>query len=195
MKTRTAATAATLTLLLALVGCAPTGTSPDHGDMPGMNNGDASATVEANAADVMFAQMMIPHHEQAIEMADVLLAKEGIAADVAALAERIKAAQQPEIELMEGWLEDWGVEMPEGAMDHGDGMMSQADMDALENAGGAEASGLFLDQMIEHHEGAIDMAEAQIAGGENADAIALAEKIVADQTAEIDEMRELLAGL
>lgn len=191
MKIRTAATTAALALLLALVGCAPAGSGS------GAPAGDPAG---ANMADVMFAQMMIPHHEQAIEMSDLLLAKEEVDPEVAALAERIKAAQQPEIELMEGWLEDWGADMPHGDMGHddmghGDGMMSQADMDALEDAGGAEASALFLEQMIVHHEGAIDMAEAQIDDGENADAIALAEKIVVDQTAEIEEMEQLLAEL
>ncbi len=192
MKIRTATTAATLALLLALVGCAP-GTDPD--DMPGMDHDDTSESAEFDSADIMFAQMMIPHHEQAVEMSDVLLAKDGVDEEVAALAERIKAAQQPEIDLMAQWLEEWGADMPNGAMDHGDGMMSEGDMDALAEAGGAEASVLFLEQMIEHHEGAILMAEGEVEAGENPDAVALAEKIIDDQTAEIEEMKQLLEGL
>jgi uncharacterized protein (DUF305 family) len=124
----------------------------------------------------------------------VLLAKDGIDEDVTALAERIKAAQQPEIELMEEWLDEWDAGMP-GGMDHGDGMMSETDMDALEDATGDEASALFLEQMIEHHEGAIVMAEGEVEAGENPDTVALAEKIIDDQTAEIEEMTQLLAGL
>ena len=191
MKIRTAATTAALALLLALVGCAP---GADTDDMPGMDHDDTSETAEFDSADIMFVQMMIPHHEQAVEMSDLLLAKEGVDEEVAELAQRIKAAQQPEIELMEEWLDDWDADMPMDGMDHGDGMMSGDDMAALEDATGDEASALFLEQMIEHHEGAILMAEGEVEAGENPDAVALAEKIIVDQTAEIEEMKQLLAG-
>ncbi|KRB36165.1 DUF305 domain-containing protein [Microbacterium sp. Root180] len=192
MNIRTTATAATLALMLALSGCAP---GADTDDMPGMDHDDSSESAEFDSADVMFAQMMIPHHEQAVEMSNVLLAKDGIDEDVTALAERIKAAQQPEIELMEEWLDDWEAEMPMDGMDHGDGMMSQDDMAALEDAAGDEASALFLEQMIEHHEGAIIMAEGEVEAGQDPDAVALAEKIIEDQTAEIEEMKQLLDEL
>lgn len=199
MNIRSAAPAAlALAVVLALAGCAVT---PGSG-MPGMDHGgDGSSQFPAdvNAADVMFVQMMIPHHEQAIEMSDLLLAKDGIDEDVRALAEQIKAAQQPEIDLMETWLDEWGMDMPGmGDMDgmgHGDGMMSEDDMEALEAATGVEASRLFLEQMIEHHEGAIEMAEDQIDDGENADVIALSESIVESQTAEIATMKQLLVEL
>lgn len=139
----------------------------------------------------MFTAMMIPHHEQAIEMADLVLAKDDIDPEVAALAERIKAAQAPEIEQMTQWLDDWGVtEMP-SSMGHG-GMMGDGDMEALEQASGPEAQRLFLEGMIVHHEGAIDMAEDELAGGENPDARQLASSIIESQSAEIAEMRELL---
>jgi uncharacterized protein (DUF305 family) len=125
-------------------------------------------------------------------MSDVLLAKSDIDPEVADLAERIKAAQGPEIEQMKGWLDDWGVtEMPD-TMGHG-GMMDEGDMDALAAASGAEASRLFLEQMIEHHEGAIDMAEDALADGENADVLELARTIIDAQTAEIAEMQGMLA--
>lgn len=191
MKIRTAATTAALALLLALVGCAP---GADTDDMPGMDHDDTSETAEFDSADIMFVQMMISHHEQAVEMSDLLLAKEGVDEEVAELAQRIKAAQQPEIELMEEWLDDWDADMPMDGMDHGDGMMSGDDMAALEDATGDEASALFLEQMIEHHEGAILMAEGEVEAGENPDAVALAEKIIVDQTAEIEEMKQLRAG-
>lgn len=190
--------AVTLAAALALTGCAS-----DAATMPGMDHGadsfSSAEAVDANSADVMFAQMMIPHHEQAVEMSDMLLAKTGIDPEVAALAEQIKAAQQPEIKQMEEWLDAWGADMPGmddmDGMHHGDGMMSEDDMEALEAATGTEAARLFLEQMIEHHEGAIDMAQDEVDDGQNADAVALANDIIASQTEEIETMRELLSGL
>jgi len=110
------------------------------------------------------------------------------------LALAIKEAQGPEIDLMNGWLDAWGEGGMSG-MDHGGGMMSDEDMAALENAAGPEASSLFLTQMIEHHRGAITMAQDELAGGENDDATALAQKIIDAQTAEIAEMQDLLATM
>ncbi len=153
----------------------------------------------ANMADVMFVQMMIPHHEGAIEMSDVLLAKSGVDADVVELAEQIKAAQGPEIEQMKQWLDDWGMpamgDSMEG-MDHGgtDGMagMTEEDLQALEDATGSEAGDLFLEQMTVHHEGAIDMAAEVLDDGEHPGVRELAENIIASQTAEIELMRSML---
>ena len=200
MKTMRPATIAGVTLAAAL---ALTGCASDAPTMPGMDHGadsfSSAEAVDANSADVMFAQMMIPHHEQAIEMSDTLLAKSDIDPEVTALAEQIKAAQQPEIEQMEEWLDAWGADMPGmddmDGMHHGDGMMSEDDMEALEAATGTEAARLFLEQMIEHHEGAIDMAQDEVDDGQNADAVALADDIIASQTEEIATMRELLAQL
>lgn len=190
-----AAAALLLAGSIALAGCASPAPS-DHSSMPGMDHGSSEVAADANDADVMFASMMIGHHEQAIEMSDLVLGKEGIDPRVIDLAERIKAAQAPEIEQLQGWLDDWGVEAADSTgMDHGDGMMSEADMAALDAASGAEASKLFLEQMIVHHEGAIAMAEVQVADGEDADAVALAEAIVDSQGDEIDEMREILDTL
>jgi uncharacterized protein (DUF305 family) len=189
MKIRTAAAAA-LTLAaaaLALAGCADGSGSQS---MPGMDHGSSSSpsssstvTADFNDADVMFVQMMIPHHQQAIEMADMILNKEGIDPGVLTLASDIKAAQQPEIDQLQSWLDEWGADMPDmdsmEGMDHGGGMMSEDDMAALEAATGAEASRLFLEQMTMHHEGAIEMAQT----------------IVDTQTAEIAQMQKLLAQL
>lgn len=195
MKNRAAATAAiTLTALLALAGCTGTAGNGGMDNMPGMGS-SASPAADVNNADMQFTMMMIPHHEQAVEMADMILAKDGIDERVITLAEQIKAAQGPEIELMESWLDDWGTPMGDmDGMDHG-GMMSGADMQALEDATGVEASRLFLEQMIVHHEGAIDMAQAEVDNGENADVIALAEDIIASQTAEITTMEGILTTL
>ena len=136
---------------------------------------------------------MIVHHEQAVEMSDLVLEKDGVDPEVVSLAQQIKDAQQPEIETMSGWLEDWG--QPSSGMDgmdHSGMMMSDDDLAALEAASGGDAGPLFLEQMIEHHQGAIDMARDQIGDGRNPDAVALAEQIVADQTAEIAVMQDLL---
>lgn len=197
MKTRFAASAAlSLTALLALVGCASP-TSSDHGDGRGHgSSSSAPASSEANEADIMFAGMMRQHHAQAIEMSDMLLAKEGVDERVVALAERITAAQQPEIALMDEWLDEWGVDTSGMAgMDHGDGMMSESDMQALDEATGAEAGRLFLVLMIRHHEGAVEMAQDEVDNGRNSDAVALAETVIASQTEEISEMEGILATL
>ena len=203
MRIRTAATAAlALATALTLAGCA--GNTAGSGSMPGMDHGSSSSAspsvvmAEFNDADVMFAQMMIPHHQQAVEMADMILAKDGIDAGVITLAEQIKAAQQPEIEQLQGWLEEWGADSDIGGMsgmDHGDGMMSDEDMQTLDAATGTEASRLFLEQMTMHHEGAITMAQDEGDNGQNADAIEMAQTIIDTQTAEIATMQELLAQL
>ena len=148
------------------------------------------------SADVMFAMMMIPHHEQAVAMSDVLLGKDSIDTRVRELAEGIRAAQQPEIELMESWLDEWGMDEfgDMGRMTPGAGMMmSEMDMSALEDASGADAERVFLEEMIVHHEGAIQMSEALLEAGSNPDARDLAEEIIVDQTDEIALMRDLLA--
>jgi len=172
----------------------------DHGgDSSSSSSSGESNTGAHNDADVAFAMGMVPHHQQAVEMADMILGKDGIAPQVIALAEKIKAAQGPEITLMKGWLETWGSpyesmgDMP--GMDMGSGMMSEEDMARLDAATGVEASKLFLEQMIEHHNGAIEMANVQAVGGTNPDARELAKNIIKSQTAEIDEMQTMLASL
>ena len=197
MKNRATATAAiTLTAALALAGCAGTTNHGGMDDMPGMgSSATASPAGDVNNADMQFTMMMIPHHEQAVEMADMVLAKADIDERVVTLAEEIKAAQAPEIELMESWLDDWGMSMDDmDGMDHG-GMMSDTDMQSLEDAVGVEASRLFLEQMIVHHRGAIEMAQDEIDTGRNPDVIALAESIIASQSTEIDTMEDILATL
>ena len=164
-----------------------------------------------NDADVVFAQGMIPHHEQAVEMAGIALAPAAAASpEIVELATAIQGAQDPEIVLMRSLLESWGqpTEMPgmedmEGmssdemaGMDHGgmEGMMSGEEMAALGTLTGAEFDQAWAEMMIRHHEGAIVMAETVLASGTNLDVELLADQIVAAQQAEIDEMRALLAG-
>ena len=182
----------------ALTACAP---ATDHSGMPGMSHGASTPTIgsaqgSANDVDAMFAAMMIDHHQQAIDMSGTLLAKTGVDSRVVDLATRIEAAQTPEIAKMRGWLADWGVpSAAPGSMAHGDGMMSEADMAALEAAPGAEAGKLFLQQMIVHHEGAVEMARTEMTGGKDPAAVALATAIIDAQTAEIAEMKGLVAAL
>jgi uncharacterized protein (DUF305 family) len=168
---------------------------------------DAAESATHNAQDVTFATDMIPHHAQAVEMAD-LAEDRADSQEVQDLAEDISAAQGPEIEQMSSWLEAWGEDVPDTGdmegMDHGDmggdaadmpGMMSADDMGNLEAASGAEFDEMFLSMMIEHHKGAIEMAQTEQSDGEYPDAIEMAETIEKAQTAEIQTMEELLAAI
>ncbi|WP_262001095.1 DUF305 domain-containing protein [Microbacterium sp. Mcb102] len=195
MKIRAAATTAlALSAVLLMSGCTA---GTDDGSMPGMDHG-SSPSAGVGDADVMFASMMIVHHEQAIEMSDIVLAASGIDPAVTELAERIKAAQGPEIEQLEGWLAEWDVSSDDrdaSGMGHGDGMMSEDDLTALREAEGTAASRLFLEQMIMHHEGAVEMAQAQVDEGSDPEAVELAQTIIDAQTDEIQEMKDLLTAL
>lgn len=163
---------------------------------------DGEISADHNDADIMFAQMMIPHHQQAVEMSEMLLAKEGIPAQVVEFAQGVIDAQGPEIDRMNAMLEAWGQQpvTDSGGMDHGEmggmsGMMSQEDMTALEKAQGTEAARLYLEQMTAHHEGAVDMARDEVADGQNPHAITLAEQVINDQEAEIAQMQQMLTDL
>ena len=149
-----------------------------------------------NDQDLNFAMQMVQHHEQAIEMAQLILDKDGIDRRVTELAQNIKDAQGPEIEEMNSWLMGWGSESTSmDGMDMGGDTMSADDMAALESATGVEASRLFLEQMTVHHDGAIAMAEIQLEAGEDVAAVALAQTIIDAQTAEIALMSDILATL
>lgn len=161
----------------------------------------ASGTAAAGAhndADVEFATGMIPHHGQALTMADLALDSAGNA-QVRALAEQIKHAQDPEIQQMSGWLRGWGETVPEAqgmnhhAGTHGDGMMSTEEMDALGKATGAQFDRMWLTMMVRHHEGAISAARTQLTAGSNAEVKALAQAIIDGQSKEIAAMKALQA--
>ena len=190
---------------LALTAC---GEATESGNTDATTSATSTATTEAdreisadhNDADIMFAQMMIPHHQQAVEMSEILLAKDDIPAQVVEFAQRVIDAQGPEIDRMNAMLEAWGqqpVTGDMGEMDHGgmSGMMSEEDMTALEDAKGTEAARLYLEQMTAHHEGAVDMARDEVADGQNPHAITLAEQIINDQEAEIAQMQQMLTDL
>ena len=164
---------------------------------------ESSTSVPADApfndADVEFAQMMIPHHEQAVEMAD-LVADRSTDPDVQDLAARILAAQEPEIDTLNGWLEAWGADRAESEMSGMDasamgGMMSEEDVFPLEAASGVQFDRMWLQMTLEHHTGALGMAQTEISEGEDPQAIALAQDSTASQGAEITEMEQLLEGL
>jgi uncharacterized protein (DUF305 family) len=195
---------ATLTAALLLTACG------DHGSMPGMEHGGGTTTAGSaspgaaafNDADAMFAQMMIPHHQQAVQMA-ALADTRAADPEVKTLAAQIKAAQDPEIQTMTGWLASWGRPAPAmsgmdmGGMSHGSmpGMMSDADMTKLKAATGRDFDKQFCTMMIAHHQGAITMAQDEMKNGSNADAKALAQRTVTAQQAEIDTMNKILARL
>lgn len=154
-----------------------------------------------NEADVEFNQMMIPHHRQAVVMAD-LVPTRTTNAELQALAAQIKSAQQPEIDAMSARLSGWGVEVPAEdsmTMGHGGhggmpGMMTEEQMTAMENASGAEFDRLWLEGMIAHHEGAVAMANEEIASGSDPSSKEMAEQIKASQTAEIAQMKHMLGS-
>ena len=173
--------------------------SPDNGGV--IDQSEQSSPAAFNAADVSFAQMMIPHHEQAVEMAELAVDR-AESQEVNDLAAEIEAAQAPEIETMRGWLEEWGESVNTGmegmegmaGMEGMEGMMSEEQMAALEAASGQAFDELFLTQMREHHEGAVMMAEEELEKGEYPEAKELARTIVDTQRAEIAEIDRLLGA-
>ena len=170
---------------------------PTTSAAPSSTSAATPASGPHNDADVTFASMMRPHHNEAIEMSNLLLAKNGIDPKVTALARKVKAEQGPEVTQMTGWLTGWGTNPSPSSMgdmdgtDHSDGTMTPADMDALKLATGAKATRLFLDGMIKHHNAAVAMAGTEVESGQNPDAEKLAQTIISAQKAEIVEMNRL----
>lgn len=177
-----------------------------------------------NDADIAFATGMLPHHEQAITMSDQALTK-STNADVKRLATSIKAAQQPEIDQLKVWAEAWFQVAVSGVMpgmsnttspdssagpttspsasaapsvshegEH-PGMLTAAELAQLDAATGPAFDKLWLTLMIRHHEGAVTMAETELANGENPDAKAMAQRVVDSQNKEIADMQKVLGGL
>lgn len=201
-----------LASLTILAGCGDAGSASGAPTTPAPMSSVASASPSVsaahNAADTAFVQGMIPHHSQA--MANVA-AQRATDTQVEKLAARIQQAQGPEIDQLHGFLVAWGE--PEttpsqtgsmGGMDHGSmghggspafgmgGMMSDQQMQQLQQTGGAEFDRMSLQMMVEHHNGAIDMAQTELAGGQHPEVKALAQKNIDDQRAEITEMQTLL---
>lgn len=200
---RLPAALAVLTLAAGLTACS-TDTEPAStpDETPAAEETTTADPAAHNDTDTEFAQMMTIHHEGAIEMAQLAVAQAGTE-EVRGLGERIAAAQGPEIELMAGWLDAWGESPPSEAdmadMGHGgmlmDGMDQEAVIAELSPLSGPEFDRRFLELMIDHHRGAIAMAEEHRGTGENEAALALARTIIDDQQVEITEMEALLQSL
>ncbi|MFD7287726.1 DUF305 domain-containing protein [Streptomyces sp. NPDC059863] len=193
-----AVTAAVSAAALTLAAC---GTDSGRTSATASTSASASAPGSAagslyNAADVSFAQGMIPHHRQAVEMAD-LAATRASSAEVKKLAAEIKKAQDPEIKTLSGWLTSWDAQVPtQGSMDHSGhsmpGMMADTDMSTLEKATGPAFDTAFLNLMVKHHEGAVEMARTEKSAGADKRAKDMADAIITSQSAEITRMNKLL---
>ncbi|QZT61539.1 DUF305 domain-containing protein [Mycolicibacterium austroafricanum] len=194
---------------LLLSGCSDVGTqSADHDHITHQHeatpDGGAHTGGAHTDADIAFARDMVPHHEQAIVMSDIILAKRGIDPRVTELANQIKAAQGPEIATMQQWLTEWGAPAASGHDGHdmGDpsahaamGMMTEEQLEQLRLAEGVEAARLFLTGMIAHHEGAVTMAQTEVDSGKAQDAVHLAHEIIDTQQREIVVMKQILGSL
>ena len=192
--TRVAALLAAFTTATIVSSCA-TATKEDHSTSA---SGTSTEQVAAhNADDVQFAQMMIPHHEQAVELA-AMVPDRSTNPNVIALAGKIAGEQQPEIGTMKALLVQWDVKLESHGSGHAgmamEGMVDDATMVKLDNLKGADFDTLWLQSMISHHQGAIEMAKTEIADGKSADLISLAQNIAAAQQAEIDQMKKILGA-
>jgi len=198
---RLTASLAAFAAALLLSACTPSteeASGDGHTDHTHSAGADSAEHGPHNADDVSFAQNMLPHHKQALEMVDLARANSTDPA-LLELASAIADAQGPEIGQMSEMLRSWGQD-PDAAMDHSGhgmampGMVDDAAMQRLESLRGAEFDTLWLQSMISHHQGAVEMAKAEIANGENQEAKALAEHVVTAQEAEITQMKQMLEG-
>jgi uncharacterized protein (DUF305 family) len=179
-----------------------TSTSPGmSGSMPGMDHGgsaspwaSAAARTDYNDADVTFLQMMYPHHAQAVEMARLVPGRSHNQ-QVVALAANIEKAQAPEMEQIAALLQSFGKPAPtdSGQTDGMPGMMTGDQMNTLKALSGKDFDRMWLQMMIDHHSGAVTMSNTELAAGTNPDAKSLAQKIIANQQAEINQMQGMLA--
>lgn len=199
------ALAVTVTLPWVLISCGGrsdgTGSASDTRTAP---NGDV-----INQADVRFATRMVPHHAQAVEMV-TLTDQRPLEPAAQQLAEEIRAARVPEVETMVDWLTSWGEEVPETSLDHANaghggsaatgpdlgsdipGLVTGDEMAALEHAAGPEFQDLWLQLMLDHHRGAVEMARAEQQDGRFPEAIELAESIESSQQEQIERIEQLL---
>jgi uncharacterized protein (DUF305 family) len=189
---------------LAVAGCGSGDTGTRSTDSGTSTSAENTGQAEHNDQDVAFAQGMIPHHQQAVDMAK-MAAEKATNPQVKDLASRIEGAQDPEIQQLTGMLDQWDASMPGMSdtpttssmpgMDHGDmsgdGMMTDQEMQQLETAMGADFDRMWVQMMTKHHQGAVAMAKTELEQGESSGAKALAKKIVDAQEAEITEMQGL----
>lgn len=197
---RTTVLAGVLAGTLVLAGCGDDTTSTSTAQGSGSSADASSEQAQFNDADVAFVSGMIPHHQQAVEMAEMMLAAQP-RAEIETLAQEIRAEQQPEVDVLEGMLDTFGVDADTsgghggGAMPMHAGMMTGEQMRQFDQARGVDAERKFLQMMIEHHRGAIEAAETELADGVHTPARELAENIQSSQAAGIEQMDRLLAQL
>lgn len=187
-------TAVALAGAISLAGCTINlGGNDSNGMMDGGMMGNNKSASAFSGTDIMFAQMMIPHHQQAVDMS-TLAETRSTNPEILALAKQIKDAQAPEIKQMTSWIESSGAGMDMGHDMGMGGMLTEEQMTALGKAQGAEFDKLYLEGMIGHHQGALQMAK-MIEDSNNAEAKTLAANIVKSQSAEIEKMKQMLAGM
>jgi uncharacterized protein (DUF305 family) len=181
-----------LVAVLSATGCAGMPMSMmNHGGTQ-IESASGVNTSDFSGVDIMFAQMMIPHHQQAIDMS-ALAESRALSPEVKALASKIRAEQGPEIEQMRAWLKAANAPTEMGHQMSMDGMLSDAELERLTNASGAEFDELFILGMIAHHEGAIEMAQ-MVVDSKNLEARELGAAIIKMQTLEIAELKALLSN-
>jgi uncharacterized protein (DUF305 family) len=199
---RTAAAAGLLAVLATGCGSAPAAKPALHATPPGLG------AYPFSDADVDFMSGMIPHHAQAVVMAG-WCDSHGARKDLAVLCGRILVGQRDEIKLMQQWLSDRGLAVPDATstrhrmkmpngMEHDmlmPGMLTDEEMAALDRARGPEFDRLFLEGMIRHHQGAIDMVDTlfkSYGAAQDETVFKFANDVQADQSVEIDVMKHML---
>ena len=191
---------ALLASALVLTACGSSSSNDAAG--PTSSSSSTAAVAGGNKADIGFLTGMKPHHEQAVEMSEMVLAADP-PAEVAAIAQQIKSAQGPEIEQMTTMLGALGQKVDgqahsgghsAGMAGHG-GMMDDQMMADLGGATGTEAARLYLEGMVRHHQGAIEASEVELVDGAYPPALKLADEIKQAQATEITRMQALLASL
>jgi uncharacterized protein (DUF305 family) len=170
------------------------GSSDRHG--PPSSTDQSSEQADHNAEDIAFARNMIPHHQQAVQMAQ-MVPTNTTNPRVIGLANQIITTEAPGIQAFRTFLMQWQDVQGHDAGGQGMpmvGMVDQTTMDKLQSLTGPEFDRLWLTSMIDHHRGAIAMAQDEGAHGRNADVIYLARSIIATQQSEIDQMKQMLGG-
>ena len=154
----------------------------------------ANQPAEVNGVDLHFLAMMTPHHQQAVDMSEIILATQGTSAATADLADRIKVGQEEEIDTMVDWAEQWDQHdlMEQHSQHIANGMITPEQLDQLKTLEGEEADTLFLQLMHSHHAGAVAMTQDQIDNGGYQPLVDLAQQMIDVQTAEMREMEQLL---
>ena len=190
------ASALILVSAISLAGCTinfGSNAGEDQSGKMGHSHSSPSAATGFSGADIMFAQMMIPHHQQAVDMGTLAETRAQDPA-VKAIAAKIKSEQAPEIAQMKSWLTAAGASLDMGHDMGMGGMLSASQMTALKDSSGAVFDKLYVQGMIGHHEGAIHMAQ-MVVDSNNIEAKALGSAIIASQTKQVAELKTILSKL